>query len=61
MKLAEAREIIHQVHGKPFSWLRAWGLGWIREAIRTIESRQRATDGDRELASDVKRRLMREW
>ena len=25
MRLVEARQIIHEVHGKSHSWLKAWG------------------------------------
>jgi len=61
MKLVEAQQIIREVQGKSYSWLKAWGLSWIREAVRTIEARKSATDADRELAGDVKRKLWREW
>ena len=61
MKLSEAQSIIREVHGKSYTWLKAWGLGWVGEAIRTIEARKSATDGDRELAADVRRKLVRKW
>jgi len=57
MRLADAQEIIREVHGKSYSWLREWGLGTIKEAIRTIENRVSATDADRELTADVKREV----
>ena len=59
MKLADAQSIIRQVHGKGFSWLKSWGMGTVREAIRTIEDRSSATDNDRELASCVKTKIWR--
>ena len=61
MKLIEAQEIVRQVSGKGYPWLRAWGLGYIGEAVRTVESRQSATDADRELAFDIRRKLERRW
>lgn len=61
MKLSEAQSIIREIQGRSYTWLEAWGLGWIREAIRTIENRQSSTDADRELAADVRRKLVRKW
>ena len=61
MKLIEAQEIVRQVSGKGYTWLRSWGLGYIGEAVRTVESRQSATDADRELAFDIRRKLERRW
>jgi len=61
MKLVEAQQIIREVQGKSYTWLEGWGLGWIREAIRTIEDRKSATNNDRELAEDVSRKLYRKW
>ena len=58
MWLAEAQEIIREVHGKGYTWLFAWGLGWVRDAVRTIEDCKSATDGDKELAQDVRRRIV---
>jgi len=59
MKLVDAQSTIREVQGKSFSWLKAWGLGTIKEAIRTIENRISATDADREYASDVKTKIWR--
>ncbi len=59
MKLVDAQSTIRQVQGKSFSWLKSWGLGTIKEAIRTIEDRVSATDADREYASDVKTKIWR--
>jgi len=61
MRLDNAQRIIHEVSGKSYSWLQAWGLGTIKAAVRTIESRASATDRDRELAEDVKRKVWRKW
>ena len=61
MKLAEAQEVIREVDGKQYDWLKAWGLGWIREAIRTIRDRKSATDADREIAEGIKRKIWRGW
>ena len=61
MRLEDAREIIREVSGKSYRWLEQWGLGTIRTAIRTIENRQSATNEDRALANDIRRKLMRKW
>jgi len=61
MKLTETQEIERQVSGKGYTWLRDWGLGWIGEAVRTIEDRKSATDADREFAFDIRRKLERRW
>ena len=61
MRLDEAQQIIREVQGKGYSWLKSWGLSLIKEAIRTIEDRKSATDTDREYAEDVKRKIWREW
>jgi len=34
MKLTDAQQVIQEVSGKQYSWLKAWGLSIIREAIR---------------------------
>lgn len=59
MKLVDAQSIIRQVQGRSFSWLKSWGLGTIKEAIRTIENRVSATNADREYASEVKTKIWR--
>jgi len=59
MKLVDAQSVVREVSGKSFSWLKSWGLGIIKEAIRTIENRVSATDADREYASDVKTKIWR--
>lgn len=61
MRLEEAQNTIRQVHGKGYSWLKAWGLSTIREAIRTIYNRKSSTSADIELAEDVERKLYRKW
>jgi hypothetical protein len=61
MRLEEAQSTIREVHGKSYTWLKAWGLGWIGEAVRTIKARKSATERDRELAADVRRKLVRKW
>ena len=61
MRLAEAQGIVREVSGKGYPWLQSWGLGIIGAAIRTIESRVSATNADRELAADIKRKIWREW
>ena len=50
MKLEEARSIMWEVDQRSYWYLEAWGLGTIREAIRTIWDRKSATDADREKA-----------
>jgi hypothetical protein len=59
MKLVDAQSVVREVSGKSFSWLKAWGLGTIKEAIRTIEDRVSSTHADREYASDVKTKIWR--
>lgn len=61
MRLEDAQSTIREVHGKSYTWLKAWGLGTVREAIRTIYDRKSATDADIELAEDVERRIYRRW
>lgn len=61
MRLAEAQEIIREVDGKSYGWLKAWGLGWINEAIRTIQNRKSATDADWQIARNVRRKIARRW
>jgi len=61
MKLEEANQIIHEVHGRNYSWLKEWGLGTIKEAIRTIEARKSATAVDKQLAESVKNKLSAAW
>jgi len=61
MRLVDAQTIIRQVSGKSYSWLEAWGLSTIREAIRTIYDRKSATAEDLEHAEDVERKLYRRW
>ena len=50
MKLKEAQSIIRELDQKSYWYLKAWGLGIIKEAIRTIWDRKSATDLDREYA-----------
>lgn len=59
MKLVDAQSIIREVSGKSFSWLKQWGMGTVKEAIRTIEDRVSATEADREYAEDIKRKVWR--
>lgn len=61
MKLAEAQEILEEVQGRSYSWLRSWGLSFVSTAVRTVENRKSATDADRERAADVKRKMWRRW
>ena len=61
MKLTDAQSIIREVSGKSHDWLEAWGLGVIREAMRTIEDRVNATDADLEYVKDIRRKLYRKW
>jgi len=61
MRLEDAQSILREVDGKPYSWLKSWGLGIIKEAIRTIEDRVSATDADRERASGIKTKIWREY
>lgn len=61
MRLVDAQSVIRQVSGKQYSWLVAWGLSIIREAIRTICNRKSSTDADLERAEDVERVIYRKW
>jgi hypothetical protein len=61
MKLAEAQQVLREVDGKTYDWLKAWGVSTIREAIRTVEDRVSATDADRELAGNISTKLARRW
>ena len=61
MTLVEARSVIGEVSGKSYTWLQAWGLSTIREAIRTIYDRKSATAADLERAEDIERKLYRKW
>lgn len=61
MKLTEAQRIVREVDGKGYGWLKEWSLRWINEAIRTIQDRKSATDADREIAENVRRKIVRKW
>ena len=61
MKLKEAQSIIREVQGKSYTWLEAWGLSTIKEAIRVIYNRKSSTDADIEYAEGIERKLYREW
>ena len=61
MKLLDAQTTIRQVAGKSYDWMYGWGLGEIREAVRTIEARMAATEADKELAESVAAKLARRW
>ena len=61
MKLSEAQEIVRQAQGHSYSWLKAWGLSYIREAIRTIYNRKSATKADLEYAEELDRKIRRKW
>ena len=61
MKLIEALEILHEVNGKGYSWLKAWGLSTIRAAIRTVLNRKSATINDKQLAENVQTKLSRRY
>ncbi len=57
MRLTQAIAVLDEVEGKNYSWLKAWGLSTIREAIRTALSRVSATDAQRQLAENVSMKL----
>lgn len=61
MKLVDAQSTIREVHTKGYSWLKAYGLSTVREAIRTIRDRKAATYEDKEIAYDVERKLYERW
>lgn len=61
MRLADAQSILREVDGRSYSWLKAWGLGTVKEAIRTVEDRISATGADRERAEGVKQKIWREY
>ena len=61
MKLVEVREILKEVDGKSYTYLRAWGLSLIKESIRTIRNRRSSTKADIQLAENVSTKIMRQW
>jgi hypothetical protein len=61
MKLTDAQSTIREVHTKNYAWLKAYGISTVREAVRTIQDRKSATQADREIASDVERKLYERW
>jgi len=61
MRLDEAQTIIRQTSGKSYSWMRQYGLSWIREAIRTIQDRKSATETDHEYADAAADKIARKW
>lgn len=61
MRLEDAQDLIREVSGRQYSWLKSWGLSTAKEAVRTIENRVSATDADREHAAGVKAVLWRKW
>jgi len=61
MTLAKARQVIMEVGGKPYSWLEAWGISAIKEAIQTIYNRKSATRADLLSAKEIEYRLYRKW
>ena len=61
MKLTEARSILNQVSGKSHAWMKAWGLSYVNEAIRTIRQRKSSTDQDNHLADIISEKIHRAW
>ena len=61
MKLADAQSIIREVEGKQYTWLKAWGISTIKEAISTIKDRLLATIEDKEIAEGIEIKLDRKW
>lgn len=61
MSLNEAIQVLHEVHGQQYSWLKAWGLSTIRSAIRIVLNRKSASKEDIELAYGIKEKLSRKW
>lgn len=59
MKLTYAREVLHAVEGKGYTWMRMWGLSTILEAIRTVRSRKSATKDDLQIAERIKYDIIR--
>ena len=55
MRLQEAQEIVHELDGKPYRYLKQWGLSLAREAVRTIRYRKTATRYDKAVAARVGR------
>lgn len=53
MKLTDARSYLRQVDGQSYSYMKAWGLSIIKEAIRTIYNRKSATDSDIAMADRI--------
>ena len=53
MRLKEAQEIIREVKGRSYWYLKEWGLSIIKEAIRTIRSRKSSSKADLEYANQV--------
>lgn len=61
MKLTEAQSILREVDGSNYSWLKAWGLGWIKESIRTIRNRKSATREDHDIADRIESKISSRW
>lgn len=61
MRLTDAQSVIREVHTKNYSWLKAYGISTVREAVRTIRDRKAATPEDKEIAYDVERKLYERW
>jgi hypothetical protein len=61
MRLTDAQSIVREVHTKNYSWLKAYGISTVREAVYTIQNRKSATPDDREIAGDIVRKLYERW
>ena len=53
MTLKDAQGFIREVEGRPYWYLKEWGLSIIKEVIRTIRSRKSSTKTDLEYADQV--------
>ncbi len=55
MRLQDAQEIVHELEGKSYHYLKQWGLPLAREAVRTIRDRKTAPRYDKAMAERVGR------
>lgn len=57
MKLRDAHDNLHEIMGKPYSYIHAWGIHIAKESIRTILDRKSSTVEDRELAESIRYKI----
>ncbi len=57
MRLQEAQEIIRELDGRSYTYLKQWGLSLAREAVRTIRYRKTATQVEKMCAERIRRTI----